>query len=213
MLTPAVIDTLMGALDKAKQLVDVATDWNLDEVEIDGEMIRTYSLNVVFDQARAALEAMQEGVWLPVAGPIFVQPSPGVLFRFTANRCELVGGDSGENYPLELRLCQWTPAQGLPLEIVLREVTDWQHAQFPHRTAHSIATHLLEEATELHREPTDAEEMADVLMLLAGLAHFNGIDLAQAVRAKLDKNKARIWGKPDEHGVVKHVQPAQGQGE
>lgn len=91
------------------------------------------------------------------------------------------------------------------LEAVLREVTDWQREQFPQRTAHSIATHLLEEAQELQRSPADAEEMADVMMLLAGLAAFNGYDLASAVRPKLAKNKARTWGSPDEDGVVKHV--------
>jgi hypothetical protein len=44
------------ALHKAKQLVDIACDWNLDEVEIDGKMIRTQSLTKVFDDALAEVE-------------------------------------------------------------------------------------------------------------------------------------------------------------
>lgn len=32
------------ALNKAKQLASIATDWNLTEVEIDGEMVSVYDL-------------------------------------------------------------------------------------------------------------------------------------------------------------------------
>lgn len=44
---------LLAALKKASQLADIATDWNLDEVEIDGEMVRTYDLRDEFDAAIA----------------------------------------------------------------------------------------------------------------------------------------------------------------
>ena len=40
---------LVAALRKASQLASVAGDWNLDEVEIDGEMIRTFELQEQFD--------------------------------------------------------------------------------------------------------------------------------------------------------------------
>jgi hypothetical protein len=36
-------------LDKALQLANVASDWNLSEVEIDGEMVDIYDLTGEFD--------------------------------------------------------------------------------------------------------------------------------------------------------------------
>ena len=91
------------------------------------------------------------------------------------------------------------------LEALMREALAWQAATFPHRTLHSISTHLLREATELREHPSDASEMADVFLLLGSLAHENGVNLAQAVAEKLAKNKARQWGTPDSDGVVSHV--------
>lgn len=42
--------------------------------------------------------------WIPIAGPVFVQVDQG-LWRFTADRCELVGSDGGKDYPTGYRLC------------------------------------------------------------------------------------------------------------
>ena len=53
----AEIARLREALRKAAQLTEICTDWNLDEVEIDGEMVRTRELGVEF---RAAL-AQEQG--------------------------------------------------------------------------------------------------------------------------------------------------------
>jgi hypothetical protein len=52
---------VVEALRKARQLVDIATDWNLDEVEIVGEMVRTYSLGAEFDTALASLSQPAKG--------------------------------------------------------------------------------------------------------------------------------------------------------
>ena len=43
---------LYEAVRKAKQLASIATDWNLDKVEIDGTMVDTYTLH---EQFKAAL--------------------------------------------------------------------------------------------------------------------------------------------------------------
>lgn len=94
----------------------------------------------------------------------------------------------------------------MTLDTILCDVTAWQRGQFPHATPASIAKHLLEEAQELQHAPSDRMEIADVQILLAGLAAWQGIDLAEAVAEKLAINQARVWGKPDEHGVVKHVE-------
>ncbi len=94
----------------------------------------------------------------------------------------------------------------MTLDTILAEVTTWQRGQFPHATPASLARHLLEEAQELQRDPTDRLEMADVLILLAGLADAQGVCLADVVADKLAINKARVWGQPDAYGVVKHVE-------
>ena len=44
---------LYEALNKAKQLASIATDWNLTEVEIDGEMVSVYDLLREFKAALA----------------------------------------------------------------------------------------------------------------------------------------------------------------
>ncbi len=71
------------------------------------------------------------------------------------------------------------------------------------QTQRNLAISLVLEASEVlehfqWREETDnpeelAEELADVMLYLMQLASFNGIDLGQAVMAKLDKNYARDW--------------------
>lgn len=96
------------------------------------------------------------------------------------------------------------------LDGIVEETQDWQRATFPHATPLSVATHLLREAHELRDHPTDAEEIADVVILAIAAAGANGINLAGAVRAKLEKNKARTWGVPDADGVVEHVKEAVG---
>lgn len=40
-MTSALFERVIGALRVAMQMAEVADDWNLDEVEIDGEMWRT----------------------------------------------------------------------------------------------------------------------------------------------------------------------------
>jgi hypothetical protein len=53
------VERVVEALRKARQLVDIATDWNLDEVEIDGEMVKTHSLGSEFDAILLALAAKE----------------------------------------------------------------------------------------------------------------------------------------------------------
>jgi len=91
------------------------------------------------------------------------------------------------------------------LDAALRETVAWGCETFPNADPASCAAHLLREAVELCDDPTSAEEMADVVMLLAHTAHHAGVDLAAAVRAKLKVNRARTWGEPDSDGVIEHL--------
>jgi NTP pyrophosphatase (non-canonical NTP hydrolase) len=100
------------------------------------------------------------------------------------------------------------------LDSVLRDTVVWGCETFPDATPASCAAHLYKEARELKANPTDAEEVADVLMLVAHLSHHAGIDMAEAVRAKLAVVRTREWGEPDADGVIEHIRaPAPREGE
>lgn len=90
------------------------------------------------------------------------------------------------------------------LDSLAAECAEWSNETFGQSTPSSKAEHLRREAVELCQDPTDTEEMADIFMLLSHLAY--GADLARAVRAKLEKNRLRKWGKPDAQGVVEHIE-------
>ena len=71
------------------------------------------------------------------------------------------------------------------------------------QTQRNLAISLVLEAAEVleHFQWSDeasrpdelADELADVMLYLLQLASFSGIDLGQAVMAKLEKNRARDW--------------------
>lgn len=91
------------------------------------------------------------------------------------------------------------------LDLLSIECTEWANATFPKATQFSRAEHLRREAVELLDDPNNSSEMADVFMLLGHLANHAGVDLAAAVRTKLEENRQRTWGEPDHDGVVEHV--------
>ena len=96
-----------------------------------------------------------------------------------------------------------------------REINEWQVALFGPNEGRSrpILRHLILEVKELdialhlsgHKGTgIVAHEAADIFLLLSGLCSSLGIDLEDAVRAKLEINKTREWKEPDEHGVIEH---------
>lgn len=91
------------------------------------------------------------------------------------------------------------------LDSLAREIQAWQAVTFPHCTAASSAHHLAAEAEELVEAPTDPGEQADIFLLLIANSTAAGTDLVKAVRAKLEKNKRRTWGKPNGLGIVQHI--------
>lgn len=93
----------------------------------------------------------------------------------------------------------------LTLDGMQDEVNEWQRKTFPEATPKTIAAHLLREAKELYAQPEDWEEVADIQILLFGMADSLGIDLYRIVKAKLEINKLRQWGQPDEQGVIEHI--------
>lgn len=96
-------------------------------------------------------------------------------------------------------------------ESLISSIAEWQRKTFPHGTPASCMAHLARECGELAHAlgnglaDETAEEAADCLLLLVGIADRSGFDLLQAAEVKLEKNKRRIWGEPDDEGVVEHI--------
>jgi len=93
-----------------------------------------------------------------------------------------------------------------------QRIGEWGDRTFPRSTLHSIHAHLSDEVAELaddilgdHDYLTGMrEEAADCAILLFQLAHHAGFDLLSEIERKFAVNRMRVWGEPDERGVVKH---------
>lgn len=84
-------------------------------------------------------------------------------------------------------------------------VHEWANEQFPHREPSIAWMKLFEELGEVIRDPSDALEWADVIILVLDLAAIYGVtDLDGAVIQKMVVNRGRVWG-TTATGVMKHV--------
>jgi len=105
------------------------------------------------------------------------------------------------------------------LQELIDELHKWQRETFPQSSPISKLHHLAEEIPELIEEiekhyhnsgdlKATELEYADCFILLLGSAFMYGLkaeDIFRIIREKLEINKSRIWGTPDENGVVKHI--------
>jgi hypothetical protein len=68
--------------------------------------------------------------------------------------------------------------------------------------------HLKKEVNELLESPLDRHEYADCFLLLVDAyrrAGGNIYDMLKAVEEKIEINKNREWGSPDENGIINHI--------
>ncbi len=94
------------------------------------------------------------------------------------------------------------------------DIVKWQNETFPNANALSKALHLQDEVNELCADlrienPLKRLEYADCFLLLFGSAAADGMtyeDIISCINEKFEINKKRTWGKPDENGIVKHVE-------
>ncbi len=117
------------------------------------------------------------------------------------------------------------------LQKLMNDISEWSDDQFGEGQRNpAIAYHLLKEVHELIEaikvfqetnsivHVTKSEkalkvlffEYADCLMLLLDSASHMGLTadmLIDYAQQKLEINKSRKWGKPDENGVVEHIEP------
>lgn len=93
------------------------------------------------------------------------------------------------------------------------EITQWQKETFGSATAMSKMNHLIEEIVELQDDllvnAKDRRlEFADCFLLLFGCAAADGMsydDICSCIDEKMEINRKRTWGKPQENGVIKHI--------
>ena len=95
------------------------------------------------------------------------------------------------------------------LNQLFKEHGEFSDATFGvNRSANGPLHHLKKEVEEVIKNPNDFEEYADCLLLLIDAFRMSGgnsKELLDAAFDKLDKNKKRDWGLPDENGVVEHL--------
>lgn len=91
------------------------------------------------------------------------------------------------------------------MDALQRQIGEWGERTFGEADPEAILAHLVEEVWELvgSQEP---EEAADVAILLCQFAHRRGFSLRDEVIKKHAINERRVWGAPDERGVVRHVE-------
>jgi len=98
-----------------------------------------------------------------------------------------------------------------------RQVSKWAEDTFPGSHIGSRMAHLRDELNEVESNPGDSFEWADVLLLFMHAAVQAGHSMTgilSAARAKHKINLERVWGEPDERGVVRHIAAAlRGRGE
>lgn len=112
------------------------------------------------------------------------------------------------------------------------EVGEWGNETFKHDdfSLYSLWHHLEKEVKELAQAIADFkvpalnnierlpekpkqldrtrinDELADCFILLLDMAHVINTDILDEARKKLEINRQRTWGEPDEHGVIEHVE-------
>lgn len=89
---------------------------------------------------------------------------------------------------------------------VQRVIKLWANKNFPRRTSHQALCKLvLEEIPEFLQEQDSAEEYADLLILIFDIASLRGIDIAEALEAKMKINIQRKWSIDPNTGIAKHI--------
>jgi len=92
-------------------------------------------------------------------------------------------------------------------------ISDWQTKTFGQATALSKIVHLKQEVQELEADIRSGNierrlEYADCFILLFGAASSDGMsyqDITACINEKMRINENRVWGLPDENGVVNHI--------
>lgn len=106
------------------------------------------------------------------------------------------------------------------LQKLINEIGLWSELTFSHQNSISKLHHLQKEVAELinaiGQAPSEPDkkneevhlEFADCFILLLDAARKQGFtaqNILDAIVDKMDINKSKKWGKPDENGVMEHI--------
>ncbi len=105
------------------------------------------------------------------------------------------------------------------LQKLINEIGQWSESTFSHQNSISKLHHLQKEVAELihaiEQAPSESvknndvnHEFADCFILLLDAARKEGLsatNILNAIVEKMEINKSRKWGKPDENGVMEHI--------
>lgn len=89
-------------------------------------------------------------------------------------------------------------------------VSSWADETFPGRPMQSALLKLYEEIGEMVRDIGNPSEHADVYILMLDISHMAGVDVEQAILAKLEVNRQRAWRKTG-NGTMQHTQEDDGE--
>jgi NTP pyrophosphatase (non-canonical NTP hydrolase) len=73
------------------------------------------------------------------------------------------------------------------------DIMEWLEDVYPDRHPDQVWEKLMEEIEEWKSRPTDAWEVADVMILILDLCKCYGIDVSRAIHFKMDRNRKREW--------------------
>lgn len=86
-------------------------------------------------------------------------------------------------------------ADTIPLSLgtIQREISKWANINFPGRDATSVHNKLIQEMEEWAKDPDDAEEFADVMILVLDWMQLKGVNAQEAINNKMKINVKRNW--------------------
>lgn len=96
------------------------------------------------------------------------------------------------------------------LEFVKLEIAEFSDRKFGKERPFTAPLHHLKKEVDECIESGDLEEYADCLLLLMDAfrkkyPNYHSDILIQACLNKIRKCENRIWGEPDENGVIEHI--------
>lgn len=95
------------------------------------------------------------------------------------------------------------------ISAIQTEIVEWADATIGKDRTYNNAIQklVMEELPELLLDPESPTEWADVAIIVLDLAHLAKVDIAKAIRTKLDINRKRVWSKNEKTGLMHHVTP------
>lgn len=94
----------------------------------------------------------------------------------------------------------------MEIKALTDDIVSWANKVFPDRQPAAALLKLFEEVGELVRNPDSPGEYADICIMLFDLADMHNVDLAEAIRTKMDINRSRSWT-VTKNGTMQHDDP------